>query len=151
MSLKKINDKSVNGNMLLSLAIDYCAILQVSKPDYAQLEHCIDKAVSEETERQHEFFFSEFEQYLQTYKPDLPLKTLRQRYLHQLAKFKSQLRKQLSDYLPFREVCVEVREFEKRAEMCCQSFLDENYSIAYQLTAGVLKSLCEAPLTSSLS
>lgn len=72
MTLKKINQKSINGNMLLSLAIDYIAILQSPKPDYPKLETCIDRAVSEETERQHEYFYSEFEQYLRTYKPDLP-------------------------------------------------------------------------------
>ena len=80
VTLKKVNQKSINGNMLLSLATDYIAILQSPKPDFSKLEACIDKAVSEETERQHEFFYSEFEQYLQSYKPDLPQKSLKQIY-----------------------------------------------------------------------
>ena len=119
VTLKKINQKSINGNMLLSLAIDYVAILQPPKPDFSKLETCIDKAVSEETERQHEFFYSEFEQYLRSYKPDLPQKSLKQVYQRELAKFKSNLRTRLSDILPFETVCVEVREFEKRAEILC--------------------------------
>jgi hypothetical protein len=50
---KLVNGKAINGNMLLGLAIEYCAALTAgAKVDLIQLSHSIHKVASEESERQ---------------------------------------------------------------------------------------------------
>ena len=72
-------------------------------------------------------------------------------YQKQLNAQKAQLRINLSDFLELDQVISETNMFEKRAYQLLQSYLDENYSIGYQLSVDVLNKLCKQPASTSLS
>jgi hypothetical protein len=49
----------------------------------------------------------------------------------------------LADFLTFAEIIAECKQFKQRAMILVQDVLDENYTISYQLSVGVLGKLAD--------